>query len=261
MSDAPRPAHHEIGRTREATRADFAGVETWIFDLDNTLYPRRLDLFGQIDQRMTAFVADFLKLPAEEARLLQKGFYRDHGTTLRGLMTLHDVDPDAFLRFVHDIDYSGIAADPALGAEIVRLPGRRFIFTNGDRGHAERTAAALGILDHFEDIFDIVAAELNPKPAAETYDAFLARFGVDPTRAAMFEDLARNLEAPKRLGMRTVLIVPEPLEEDLAEAWERDNRVGSHIDFVTDDLARFLSQVRAALGSGLICTNRSGWRR
>jgi putative hydrolase of the HAD superfamily len=233
----------DIGRTHQAKPADFAGVATWIFDLDNTLYPRRIDLFAQIDARMTAFVADFLRVPPEEARRLQKGFYREHGTTLRGLMTVHDVDPDAFLSFVHDIDYSGIPADPALGDEIRALPGRKFIFTNGDRGHAERTARALGILDHFEDIFDIVAAGLNPKPAQETYERFVAAFGIEPARAAMFEDLARNLEAPKRLGMRTVLIVPPPLEADIAEAWERQGREGDHIDFVTDDLAEFLRRI------------------
>lgn len=237
-----------ILRTSEATPEDFARVDAWIFDLDNTLYPRRTDLFSQIDARMTRFVSEFLGLPPDDARRLQKSFYRDHGTTLRGLMSVHDVDPDAFLQFVHDIDYSGIAADPALGEEIRALPGRRFIFTNGDRGHAERTATALGIRDHFEDIFDIVAAGLNPKPAQATYEKFLALFGLDPTHAAMFEDLARNLEAPKRLGMRTVLIVPSALEEEIAEAWaeswEREGRSSDHIDFVTDDLAAFLRRIR-----------------
>ncbi|GGE09976.1 pyrimidine 5'-nucleotidase [Aureimonas endophytica] len=234
----------EIRETRDARPEDFAEVKNWIFDLDNTLYPRRTDLFAQIDARMTSFVAELLKLPTEEARQLQKSFYRKHGTTLRGLMIEHDIDPDAFLRFVHDIDYSGLAPNPALGAEILALPGRKFIFTNGDRGHAERTARALGILDHFEDIFDIVAAGLNPKPARETYDLFVEHFRLDPARAAMFEDLARNLEVPKALGMQTVLIVPSPLEEDIAEAWEQEGRGGEHIDFVTDDLAAFLRRVR-----------------
>ncbi|KQT44454.1 HAD family hydrolase [Aureimonas sp. Leaf454] len=234
-----------IRQTAEAAPADFDHVRDWIFDLDNTLYPRRSDLFSQIDRRMTAFVADLLKLPHDEARVVQKGFYRDHGTTLRGLMTVHDIDPDAFLSYVHDIDYSGLVADPALGDEIRALPGRKFIFTNGDRGHAERTARALGILDHFEDIFDIVAAGLNPKPASSTYDRFVGLHAIDPTRAAMFEDLARNLEVPKRLGMRTVLIVPAPLEEVLGDVWEHEGREGEHIDFVTEDLATFLTRIRA----------------
>lgn len=237
-------AEPALRHTTDASPRDFAHVRDWVFDLDNTLYPRRTDLFSQIDGRMTRFVADFLSLPLDEAKAVQKGFYRQHGTTLRGLMSVHKVDPDAFLEYVHDIDYSGLAPDPALGAEIVALPGRKFIFTNGDRGHAERTARALGILDHFDDIFDIVAAGLNPKPAPATYDAFVRLHGIDPARAAMFEDLARNLDAPKRLGMRTVLIVPAPLEAVLGDAWEHEGRDGVHIDFITEDLAAFLRSIR-----------------
>lgn len=234
----------DIRKTADAAPADFADVSEWVFDLDNTLYPRRTNLFAQIDVRMTSFVADFLKLPPDEARRVQKEFYRDHGTTLRGLMSVHDVDPDAFLEFVHDIDYSGLAADPDLGVEIQRLPGRKFIFTNGDRGHAERTARQLGIFEHFEDIFDIVAAGLVPKPAAEAYDKFMGLHRIDTAHAAMFEDLARNLAVPKALGMRTVLIVPENFETTLGDVWEHEGREGEHIDFVTDDLTRFLQRVR-----------------
>ena len=233
-----------IRRTPDASPADFAEVRDWVFDLDNTLYPRRTDLFSQIDTRMTLFVAELLGVPHDEARQTQKALYRDHGTTLRGLMTEYRIDPDAFLRFVHDIDYTWLQPDAALGAEIRALPGRKFIFTNGDRGHAERAARALGILDHFEDIFDIVAAGLIPKPAAETYGKFAGLHRVDTKRAAMFEDLARNLVAPKALGMRTVLIVPEPLEKVLGDVWEHEGRDGDHIDFVTDDLTAFLRRIR-----------------
>jgi len=219
---------------------------TWVFDLDNTLYPRRTDLFSQIDARMTSYVAELLGVPPEEAKAVQKGFYREYGTTLRGLMEVHKIEPDRFLNFVHDIDYSWLAPDPELGAEIAALPGRKLIFTNGDRGHAERTARQLGILDHFEDIFDIVAAGLVPKPAAETYDKFTALHRIDTAHAAMFEDLARNLSVPKALGMRTVLIVPTHLEEEIGDVWEHEGREGEHIDFVTDDLTRFLRRVRGA---------------
>ena len=243
MTDAPLAT---IRRTAEATAADFAHVHTWVFDLDNTLYPRRTDLFSQIDARMTSYVAELLGVPPEEAKSVQKQFYRDYGTTLRGLMEVHRIEPDRFLNFVHDIDYSWLAPDPELGAEIAALPGRKLIFTNGDRGHAERTARQLGILDHFEDIFDIVAAGLVPKPAAETYDKFMGLHRIDTARAAMFEDLARNLEVPKTLGMRTVLIVPSNLEEEIGDVWEHEGREGEHIDFVTDDLTRFLRRVRGA---------------
>ena len=235
-----------IGRTRDAEPADFDHVRDWVFDLDNTLYPRHTDLFSQIDKRMTAFVAELLQMEPDEAKLLQKDLYRRHGTTLRGLMEEHRVDPDAFLTFVHDIDYSWLAPDPALGEEIRRLPGRKFIFTNGDRGHAERTARMLGILDHFEDIFDIVAAGLVPKPAGETYDKFMGLHRIDGPRAAMFEDLARNLEVPARVGMRTVLVAPRNFESTLGDYWEHEGREADHIDFVTDDLATFLRRIQGA---------------
>ena len=233
-----------IERTAEARPEDFAHIRDWVFDLDNTLYPRHTDLFSQIDKKMTSFVGDFLKLPPEEARVVQKDFYRRYGTTLRGLMQEHDVDPDAFLQFVHDIDYSWLEPDPALGEEIAALPGRRFIFTNGDRGHAERAARQLGILDHFEDIFDIVAAGLVPKPASETYDKFIGLHRIDAPNAVMFEDLARNLAVPKTLGMTTVLVVPKNFEATLGDVWEHEGRAGEHIDFVTDDLATFLRNIR-----------------
>lgn len=219
----------------------FAHVTDWVFDLDNTLYPHHTNLFAQIDVKMTSYVSTLLGLPREEARKVQKQFYLDYGTTLKGLMDRHAIDPDDFLQKVHDIDYSWVKPNPVLGAAIRELPGRKFIFTNGDRGHAERTARALGVLDHFDDIFDIVAANLMPKPARETYELFLLTHGVDPQAAAMFEDLARNLAAPKALGMTTVLIVPNNFEPDFAEIWETDRLNEDDVDFVTDDLAHFLA--------------------
>ena len=237
------PMASTIRKTEDVRPGDFAHIRDWVFDLDNTLYPRHSNLFSQIDQRMTSFVETFLSLPRDEARIVQKDFYRRHGTTLRGLMLEHSVDPDAFLEYVHDIDYSWIDPDPALGSVIAALPGRKFIFTNGDRKHAERAARQLGILDHFEDIFDLVAAGLVPKPAAETYDKFLGLHQVNAEHAAMFEDLARNLEVPKSLGMRTVLIVPANLEDTFGDVWEHEGRDGEHIDYVTDDLATFLKSV------------------
>ncbi|MBO6717874.1 MAG: pyrimidine 5'-nucleotidase [Rhizobiaceae bacterium] len=224
----------------------FAHVSEWVFDLDNTLYPHHSNLFAQIDVRITRFVSELLTLPHDEARAVQKQMYRDYGTTLNGLMALHGIDPDDFLNKVHDIDYSGLAPDPALGDAIKALPGRRFIFTNGDRMHAERTARQLGILDHFDDIFDILAADLEPKPAPSTYARFLERHGVEPKNAAMFEDLGRNLETPKSLGMTTVLIVPRNFEPTFSEIWERDAKHDDAVDFVTDDLTAFLGTIIAS---------------
>jgi putative hydrolase of the HAD superfamily len=226
--------------------ARFAHVSDWVFDLDNTLYPHHSNLFSQIDVKMTAYVSQLLNLSREEARKLQKELYLEYGTTLNGLMERHGIDPDDFLEKVHDIDYSWLTPNPALGEAIKSLPGRKFIFTNGDRGHAERTARQLGILDHFDDIFDIVAAGLTPKPARATYDRFVDLYRIAGRNAVMFEDLARNLTVPKALGMTTVLIVPNNFEPTFSEIWERDPGFEDEVDFVTDDLSAFLQTIAAA---------------
>jgi putative hydrolase of the HAD superfamily len=227
----------------------FANTEAWIFDLDNTLYPRSTDLFRQVDERIRAYVGKLLGVEPAAAERIQKDFYRRHGTTLRGLMLEHEVKPDEFLEFVHDIDHSAVQPDPALGAALLRLPGKKYIFTNGSRRHAEKVAERLGFPTHFEDIFDIVAAELVPKPERQTYDRFVQRFGLKPERAAMFEDLARNLVVPKAVGMITVLVVPPGIREVFHDEWEYEGRDDEHVDFVTDDLARFVEQVADAIGA------------
>ena len=225
--------------------ADFADVHDWVFDLDNTLYPHAINLFAQIDRNMTAYVANLLQLEPAEARLLQKQYYHEHGTTLQGLMIHHGIDPDAFLEQAHAIDYSCLLPHPQLGEAIKALPGRKFIFTNGSVKHAQDAAGALGILEHFDDIFDIIAADYVPKPAASTYDKFAALNRVDTKRAAMFEDLPRNLTVPKALGMRTVLLVPQNLEDVVMERWEIAGESDDHVDYVTDDLTGFLQQLLA----------------
>lgn len=229
--------------TNAPAAIDFAHIETWIFDLDNTLYPHETDLFSQVDVRMTAYICKLLNLDHNAAHKVQKDFYRDYGTTLKGLIEQYGVDPDDFLEKVHDIDYSWLKPDPALRQAISALCGRKLIFTNGDRKHAENTANELGILDVFDDIFDIKAADYIPKPERETYERFLARFNVEPQKAAMFEDLARNLTVPKALGMRTVLIVPNNFEPTYAEFWERDRGFSDDVDFVTDNLRVFLTSL------------------
>lgn len=225
----------------------FRGVEAWVFDLDNTLYPHEADLFPQINEQIARYVEKILDLGRDEAMAHQKALYHEYGTTLRGLMMTHKVDPDDYLAFVHDIDYSNLAPDPDLGDAIAALPGKKFIFTNGDRPHAERTASALGISGHFEDIFDIVSADLIPKPNRETYDLFLKQTGVSPARAAMFEDLAKNLAVPHHLGMRTALIVPKGSREVLQENLDLEGETYPHVDFVTEDLAGFLKAVKGSI--------------
>ncbi|NTJ41227.1 pyrimidine 5'-nucleotidase [Agrobacterium larrymoorei] len=220
--------------------ADFSHVSEWVFDLDNTLYPHHINLFSQIDSNMTAYVAELLQMETDEARSLQKRYYHEHGTTLQGLMIHYGIDPNDFLEKAHAIDYSALLPDPKLGEAIKALPGRKFILTNGSVKHAQAAAGALGILDHFEDIFDIVAAGYLPKPASQTYEKFAALQNLDTTKAAMFEDLPRNLTAPKTLGMKTVLLVPRNLEGIVMERWEIPAETDDHIDYITDDLASFL---------------------
>jgi putative hydrolase of the HAD superfamily len=224
----------------------FGHVETWIFDLDNTLYPHHLNLWQQVDVRIRDFIVDFLKITQEEAFRLQKDYYRRYGTTMRGLMEEHGLEPDQFLEIVHQIDHSPLAPNPALGAAIATLPGRKFILTNGTRHHADAVMRRLGIDKHFDDVFDIRAAELEPKPRRIVYERFLAHHQVDSTRAAIFEDLARNLEVPHALGMITVLVVPEGARTVLREEWELAGRESPHVDHVTDDLTEFLRRIAAA---------------
>ena len=221
----------------------FGKIETWIFDLDNTLYPHHLNLWQQVDDRIRAYIVDFLKVPPDEAFRVQKDYYKRYGTTMRGLMTEHGLKPDDFLDFVHKIDHSPLEPNPALGAALSSLAGRKLILTNGTRKHADAVMQRLAVHEHFEDVFDIIAAELEPKPSKKTYERFLKLHNVDPSKAAMFEDLARNLEAPHALGMTTVLVVPEGHREVFREEWELTGRDAPHVDHVTDDLTGFLETV------------------
>jgi len=223
----------------------FAHVETWIFDLDNTLYPHHLNLWQQVDERIRDYIVDFLKVTREEAFRLQKDYYRRFGTSMRGLMTLHGMQPDDFLDFVHQIDHSPLEPNEALGVAIEQLPGRKLILTNGTRRHADAVLARLKLDRHFDDVFDIVAAELEPKPSPATYDRFLRMHDVDAAKAAMFEDLARNLAVPHAMGMTTVLVVPERSREVFREDWELQGRDAPHVDHVTDDLIGFLQRISA----------------
>ena len=217
-----------------------------MFDLDNTLYPHHLNLWQQVDERIRNYIADFLKISHDEAFRMQKDYYKRYGTSMRGLMTEHGMKPDDFLDYVHEIDHSPLEPNPALGAAIEKLPGRKLILTNGTRTHADAVMRRLDIHTHFEDVFDIIAAELEPKPLPQTYDKFLQLHGVDPARAAMFEDLARNLEVPHALGMTTVLVVPEGTREVFREDWEMEGRDAAHVDHVTDDLDGLSRQAIAA---------------
>jgi putative hydrolase of the HAD superfamily len=248
MSKYSPSGHRTVPAALSQLPRHFDHIDTWVFDLDNTLYPHHVNLWQQVDERIRDYIANLLKVTKEEAFRLQKDYYKRYGTSMRGLMTEHGMEPDDFLDFVHQIDHSPLEANPALGAAIEKLPGRKLILTNGTRRHAEAVLARLGLDQHFDGVFDIIAAALEPKPSARTYDRFLEVHGVDPRTAAIFDDLARNLVVPHALGMATVLVVPHHTREVFRETWELEGRDAPHVDHVTDDLVAFLEGISATPG-------------
>lgn len=234
----------------EAMRARFGHVTTWVFDLDNTLYPPDSGIWPRIDERITLFLVELFGIDGQSASALHKHYYSRHGTTLSGLVEEHVDQVERFLEFVHDIDRSGLRPDPLLAREVGRLPGRKLIFTNGSRSHATLTLKQLGLDGLFEDAFDIVAAGLTPKPAECAYDVFFERCGVDPLAAAMFEDVTRNLLVPKAKGMTTTLVTTKAGHLDHREAHDQAISDAANVaDFVTDDLSEFLARLNAQLGA------------
>lgn len=242
-ADSALPAEPADTGGSDPVLARFGHVDTWVFDLDNTLYPADSDLWPKIDARITLFLAHLFGLDGVSSRALQKYYYQRYGTTLNGLMLEHAISADEFLEFVHDIDRSSLAPNHSLATAITALPGRKLILTNGSRRHALETAKQLGIDHMFEDVFDIVAADLVPKPAAQTYERFFDKHAVDPARAAMFEDIAHNLVVPHARGMVTTLVVPKLGQVDHRDAWDKAQGQHAHVDFVTNDLEGFLGRL------------------
>jgi putative hydrolase of the HAD superfamily len=209
-------------------------IETWIFDLDNTLYPASCRLFDQVQQRMNEYICGRLGLASEAAAELRRTYFREHGTTLRGLMTVNRIDPHEFLAFVHEIDLSCVPPDPALAAAMAELRGHKIIHTNGSVRHAERLLDHLGLTESFSGIIDIAAAEFDPKPSLAGYTLLLRRHQVDPRRALMVEDIARNLAPAAELGMTTAW-----MRNGLD--WAAAESDADYIHHVVDDLAGFLA--------------------
>ncbi len=210
----------------------FAHIDTWVFDLDNTLYHPSCRLFDQIAVRMTDFMVETLGISAKEAAALRHSYFKKYGTTLRGLMLEHGLEPHGFLTYVHEIDYAPVKHHAELRDAIVKLPGRKLVFTAGTRAHANNVLENLGCTNIFEEIFDITDCHFIPKPDARPYEIFLKRHNVTPEHAAFFEDLPENLLVPRALGMTTVLVG----EQDQA-------LLPAHVDYVTADLAEFLADI------------------
>mgnify|MGYP005847828787 CR=1 FL=1 len=236
-----------------SSRSGFEHVEAWVFDLDNTLYPAECNLFAEIDTRMGEFISERFGVSFEEAQRIRKAYYYEYGTTLAGLMRLHDVCPKSFLDYVHDIDLSVIQPAPELAAALDALAGRKFILTNGSSEHAERVVARLGLEGHFEAIFDIRSADFVPKPEALCYERFMAAYRVEAQEAAMFDDLPHNLETAHGLGMTTVLVACGPIDHPEHHAIAGWTELPPHIHHKTDALASFLTDIgrrRAAQSGG-----------
>ena len=213
---------------------DFSHVGTWVFDLDNTLYPPSANLFGQMEPRMTDWVIRVTGTNREEADRIRDEYWSTHGTTLAGLMREHNIDPDRYLEDVHDIDLSHLTPDSLLADRIRRLPGRAIVYTNGSEPYARRVMTARGLDAVFEAVYGVEHAGYLPKPEEAAFRKVFERGGVTPEQAAMFDDDPRNLRVPHALGMRTILVSPGWME-------------GDYIHHRTDDLTVFLGRL---LGEG-----------
>jgi putative hydrolase of the HAD superfamily len=214
-------------------RCPLGTVETWVFDLDNTLYPASCGLFPRVQERMNEYIGNLLGVSLDAAKALRAQYFREHGTTMHGLMAVHSVDPHEFMAFVHDVDLSCVPANPALAEALHHLSGRKLIYTNGSVPHAENLLRHLGIGHHFDDIFDIVASDFAPKPAMSALRLFVDRFGIAPTGALMVEDMARNLAPAAELGMTTAWV-------KTGVDWAAIASDADFINYVVDDLAGFL---------------------
>ncbi|MFN3724928.1 MAG: pyrimidine 5'-nucleotidase [Allosphingosinicella sp.] len=217
-------------------RAELAHIDSWIFDLDNSLYPASTDLFALIDVRMTDYIARLFGCPHDEAYRIQKGYFRDHGTTLAGLMRERHVDPHEFLDFVHDIDLARLTADPDMLAALDRLPGRKFVFTNGDENYARRVLDKLGLANAFDGMHDIHAMDYVPKPDPRAYAQICERHDIDPWRALFADDMARNLVPAKAIGMTTLWV-------DNGSEQAAHGADDSFIDHRTGDVAAWLHEI------------------
>jgi len=218
-------------------------VETWIFDLDNTLYPASCRLFEQVQERMNEFIAEFLGVGLDEAKRLRSQYFREHGTTLSGLMKVHGLDPERFLDHVHRIDLTAVPRDPALAAALANLPGRKLVFTNGSRRHAENVLGHLGLAPQFSGIFDIAACGYLPKPDPAGYAALVRRFEIIPSRTVMIEDMAKNLAPAAALGMTTVWLRG-------TVDWAVEGADADYIHYTVDALTPWLAGIAADRGSG-----------
>jgi putative hydrolase of the HAD superfamily len=214
----------------------FQSIKFWIFDLDNTLYSGKTKVFEQVDKKMSKYISNKLNVTIEEAKKIQKNYFYKYNTTLNGMIKNHKIDANEFLEYVHDIDIDFLKKDLKLGKELKKLEGKKIIFTNGSRKHAENVTKKIGIDQYFDDTFDIVDSEFVPKPAIEPYIKLIKKHKIDPKLCVFVEDIARNLKPAYEMGMKTIWI-----END--EPWASKFSDGNFVNFKTNNLSKFLRKI------------------
>ena len=219
---------------------DLEKIKYWVFDLDNTLYPHQADLFTQVDHKMGLFIQDMFDVSYEEAKRRQKNFFRKHGTTLRGLMTEHGIEPYDYLDFVHDIDFSVLEVDEILNEAVDKLPGEKFIYTNASTSYARDVLSRIGLSGKFKDIFDIHDAKFLPKPDMRSYHKMVDKFSIDPKSSVMVEDIAGNLNPAAKLGMTTVWVPTDTV-------WSKNDHAEENVHHVTENLSQWLAGIASQL--------------
>ena len=213
-------------------------INTWIFDLDNTLYSADSGIFQQVHRLMGEFISKELKINLSEAKKLQSKYYKQHGTTLRGMMDNHGVDPDFFLEEVHKLDYSIVGPNKKLNEELYKLQGRKIIYTNANKKHVINVLERIELLNFFDEIFDIKMANYIPKPEIKPYQQITNLFDIDVKNTAMFDDIAKNLVPAKKVGFTSVWIDAgyENFSDDIQASKE-------YLDYQTTDLSLFLKNI------------------
>ena len=215
---------------------ELTNIKYWLFDLDNTLYAGTTKVFDQVDKKMSKFISEKLNLSIEEAKKIQKDYFHEYNTTLNGMIKNHEIDANEFLEFVHDVNLDFLKKDKFLKNEIMKLNGKKIIFTNGSRAHAENVTKRIGIDKLFDGIFDIVDSDFIPKPSKESYKKIIENYKIEPQYCIFFEDIARNLKPAHELGMKTVWIKNN-------EPWAAKFSDSTFINYKTDNLAKFLKEI------------------
>jgi putative hydrolase of the HAD superfamily len=211
-------------------------IKYWIFDLDNTLYSGKAKVFEQVDKKMSKYISEKLNVNIVEAKKIQKNYFYEYNTTLNGMINNHKIDANEFLEFVHDVDINFLKKDKLLNEELMKLDGKKIIFTNGSRKHAMNVTRRIGIEQHFDDIFDIVDSEFVPKPDIVSYKKIVEKHKIDPKLCGFIEDIARNLKPAYEMGMKTIWI-----END--EPWAKKFSDSDFINYKTNNLPEFLKKI------------------